>query len=112
MTYYEFLNNKNEHIKLVTDKLDINVLLKAFNSIEAKKDIVECIRLNKENFDILVNEIKKDKFEGEKLCQIISTQNKLWNADIIIDDNENTNIIIFIGKKHKNDNLLQLFLIK
>lgn len=111
MTYYEFLNNKNDNIKLTTDNLNINTLLKIFNLIESKNDKVESINLTQENFNILLNEIQKDKFQGDELYKDIVDNNKLWGADIIINNNENKNIITFIGKKHIEENKLQLYLI-
>ena len=43
MTEYEFMNTKDDFIKMSSNELNINIIVKAFNAIETKNDKVSQI---------------------------------------------------------------------
>lgn len=110
MTIYEFMNNKDDSIKMVSSSLDIKTIIKAFNAIEVKNDKVSQILISENLFEKLKEEIKKDKFEGDKIYRIITKQNKLFNAQIIINNELPNEIVVFIGSKNNQENKLNLFI--
>jgi hypothetical protein len=111
MTEYEFMNTKDDFIKMSSHELSINVIAKAFNAIETKNDKVSQILISPKLFEKLKEEIIKDKFEGKKLYKTITNENKIFNAPIIIDNQQDINIITFFGTKSNQINKLKLFLI-
>ena len=110
MTLYEFLNIKTDEIKMTSDKLDINTLIKSFNAIETRKDKVFQIKMNFHRFNDLKEELQKDKFEGKELYRIATKNQMIFNTPIIIDESIENEIVIFIGTKSNHENKLKLFI--
>lgn len=110
MTLYDFLNIKTDEIKMTSDKMDIHTLIKSFNAIETRKDKVFQIKMNSYRFNILKEELQKDKFEGKELYRIITKKQMIFNTSIVIDDSIENEIVIFVGTKNNHENKLKLFI--
>ena len=71
-------------------------MLKAFNTIELNKDKVKRVLMNEKSFDLLIDISKKDVLENNIYQKIIENK-EIFNAEIIIDNTIEDNIIIFKG---------------
>lgn len=99
MNIYDFLNNKNENVKITTENFNIVSILKAFNTLQNLNDKATIIIMSPTKFNELIILSKKDIFKQNNIYQKIIENKKIFNTNIKIDNEINENIIKVIGEK-------------
>ena len=93
MNLYDFLNIKDDFIKINSNELNIVTLVKAFNAVELTGEQVGEIIMHPSRFLELQKKAKNDIFEGKNIYQKIIKENEIFGAQIILDNKIDSSII-------------------